>query len=55
MEKNDILNKIQLANMELQLEKNYDKRAKIQQRLEVLKIKLEIQKLKDRLSQKLKK
>jgi hypothetical protein len=41
--------------MELQLEKNYDKRAKIQQRLEVLKIKLEIQKLKDRLSQKLKK
>ncbi len=54
MEKSEILKRIQLKNEEIRLNSNNDKKAKLQNELEVLKIKLEIQNLKDRLAQKLK-
>ena len=55
MQKSEILKRIQLKNEEIRLNSNdNDKKAKLQNDLEVLKIKLEIENLKDRLSRKLK-
>lgn len=54
MEKSEILKKIQLKYEEIRLNSKNDMKAKLQNELEVLKIKLEIQNLKDRLTQKLK-
>ncbi len=54
MEKSEILKQIQLKYEEKRLEINSSKKAKLQNDLEVLKIKLEIENLKDRLSRKLK-
>lgn len=55
MEKSEILKKIQLKYEEIRLNSNNnDKKVKLQNELEVLKIKLEIQNLKDRLAKKLK-
>ena len=54
MEKSEILKKIQLKYEEIRLNSNNNKKVKLQNELEVLKIKLEIQNLKDRLAKKLK-
>lgn len=54
MEIQDLNNKIQLKTKQIQLEKDYEKRKKYQNELEVLKLKKEIELLKSRIEQKLK-
>lgn len=53
MEIQDIQNKIQLKNKQIQLEKNYEKKRKYQRELEILNLKKEIELLKNRIKQKL--
>ena len=53
MEIQDLTNKIQLKIKKIQLEKDYEKRKKYQNDLEVLKLKKEIELLKNRIKQKL--
>lgn len=53
MEIQDLNNKIQLKTKQIQLEKDYEKRKKYQNDLEVLKLKKEIELLKSRIQQKL--
>ena len=53
MELQDLEAKIQLKIKQIQLEKEYDKRKKYQNDLEVLKLKKDIELLKSRLKQKL--
>ena len=53
MEIQDLTNKIQLKIKQIQLEKDYLKRKKYQNDLEVLKLKKEIELLKNRIKQKL--